>query len=235
MPASSWAGLALLIWAATVDPADVPMIRSASVTSSPASNRPAMTPISHALPADPPPPKTSARSPLKAVVELECSVEEGSVEEGRAEEGRAEEGVVFMGVASRELPGGRSRWRLAQSRDRGRRGSTHCGHCEHGSHLLPIDHDRGNASTPATRCATDSMPVAGALLVVVAAGAFVEAARRGRDPHSPPAAPPRVRLRHGAQVFLFLSLVRAANRAEPARKPRGQLHAAMVGPVPGQS
>jgi len=63
--------------------------------------------------------------------------------------------------------------------------------------------------------------------VLVAAGAFVEAAGRGRHPH-PPAAPPRVRLRHGAQVFLFLPLMRAANRAEPAREPGGQFHADMV-------
>src|SRR5271170_3851570 len=62
MRASSSAGVALVIWAAAVEPADVPMIRSASVTSNPASNRPAMTPISHALPADPPPPRTNARS-----------------------------------------------------------------------------------------------------------------------------------------------------------------------------
>src|SRR5215212_574064 len=54
---------ALVIWAAAVDPADVPMIRSASVTSNPASNRPAMTPINHALPTDPPPPRTNAHSP----------------------------------------------------------------------------------------------------------------------------------------------------------------------------
>jgi hypothetical protein len=63
MAASSSVGVALVIWAAAVDPADVPMIRSASVTSNPASNRPAMTPINHALPADPPPPRTNARSP----------------------------------------------------------------------------------------------------------------------------------------------------------------------------
>ena len=49
-------------WAAAVDPADVPTIRSASVTSNPAPKRPAMTPISHAFPADPPPPRTNARS-----------------------------------------------------------------------------------------------------------------------------------------------------------------------------
>src|SRR5690349_13727130 len=60
--ARSSVGRAALIWAATVDPADVPMIRSASVTSAPASNRPARTPISQALPAAPPPPRTNARS-----------------------------------------------------------------------------------------------------------------------------------------------------------------------------
>ena len=51
------------IWAAAVEPAHVPMVRSAVVTFSPASNRPAMTPISHALPVDPPPPRTNARAP----------------------------------------------------------------------------------------------------------------------------------------------------------------------------
>src|SRR5829696_1328303 len=162
MSASSWVGLALAIWAAAVDPADVPMIRSASVTSNPASNRPAMTPINHAWPADPPPPRTNARSPAartrlkastcswscsdisrsEAVVEVKC---------------RVEEGVVFMGVAFRELPGGRSRRRLPQSRERALQRSTHCGYCVHGTHLLPMDHDRRNASTPATRCAIDIM------------------------------------------------------------------------------
>ncbi len=73
---------------------------------------------------------------------------------------RGEEGVVFMGVAFRELPGGRSRWRLPQSRDRELQGSTHCGYCVHGTHLLSIDHDHWNASTPATRCAIGVMPVA---------------------------------------------------------------------------
>jgi hypothetical protein len=63
MAASSSVGVSLVIWAAAVDPADVPMIRSASVTSNPAANRPAMTPINHALPVDPPPPRTNARSP----------------------------------------------------------------------------------------------------------------------------------------------------------------------------
>ena len=42
-----------------------------------------------------------------------------------------------MGVAFRELPGGRSRWRLPQSRDRGPQRSTHCGYCVHGTHLQP--------------------------------------------------------------------------------------------------
>jgi hypothetical protein len=61
MSASNCVGGAPAIWAAVVDPADVPMIKSASVTSNPASNRPAMIPINHALPVDPPPPSTSAR------------------------------------------------------------------------------------------------------------------------------------------------------------------------------
>src|SRR6188474_1239668 len=90
------------------------MVRSAVATSSPASARPAMTPITQALPADPPPPRTSARS-------VACG---------------GEEGVVFMGVAFRELPVWRSRWRLLQSHDRAWRGSTHCGYCVHGTHLL---------------------------------------------------------------------------------------------------
>jgi hypothetical protein len=67
---------------------------------------------------------------------------------------RVEKGVAFMGVAFRELLGGRSRWRLPQSRDRALQGSTHCGHCVHGSHLLPMDHDRRNDCTPATLRAT---------------------------------------------------------------------------------
>src|SRR5215211_209413 len=175
MAAYSSAGrVPLVIWAATVDPADFPMIRSASVRSTPASDRPAMRPSSHALPAAPAPARTKARlseapaglmastcwlglgqlpcpgvpstaMPSEVVVELMCGVEEG---------------VVFMGVAFRELPGGRSRWRLPQSRDRGLQGSTHCGYCVHGSHLLPMDHDRRNANTPATRCTIGIMPVA---------------------------------------------------------------------------
>src|ERR1700722_2398263 len=108
-------GVPLVIWAATVDPADVPMMRSASVASIPASDRPAMRPISHALPAAPAPARTKARRcellagpmasarwlafgqlpcpgvrsaemPPEVVVALVCEVEEG---------------VVFMGVAFR--------------------------------------------------------------------------------------------------------------------------------------
>jgi hypothetical protein len=76
--------------------------------------------------------KVGSAMPWEAVVEVKYGVEEG---------------VVLMGVAFRELPFGRSRWRLPQSRDRGLQGSTHCGYCVHGSHLLPMDHDRRNAST----------------------------------------------------------------------------------------
>ena len=68
------------------------------------------------------------------------------------------------------------------------------------------------------------------LLVVVGAGALAEAAGRRWEP-DPAAAPPGVRLRHGAEVFLFLPLMRAANCAEPVRKPRGQLHGVMLGPI----
>jgi hypothetical protein len=135
MLASRSVGVALVIWAAAVDPADVPMIRSASVTSIPASHRPAMTPINHALPADPAPPRTNALSPSEAVVEVKC---------------RDEEGVVFMGVAFRELPVGHSRWRLPQSRSRELQGSTHCGYSVHGNHLLPTDFDRRQINTLAT-------------------------------------------------------------------------------------
>src|SRR6476659_6781038 len=95
--ASSSVGVAPAIWAAAVEPADVPMVRSAVVTSNPASNSPALTPISHAL------------------------------------------------------PGGRSRLRLPQSRDREMKRSTHCGYCVHGTHLLAMDHDRQDVSTAATR------------------------------------------------------------------------------------
>lgn len=52
-----------------------------------------------------------------------------------------------MGVAFRELPVGRSRWRLRQPRDRALQGSTHCGYCVHGLHLPPMDHDRRNDPT----------------------------------------------------------------------------------------
>ena len=125
LASSSVGGVPLVIWAATVDPADVPMMRSASVTSSPTSERPAMTPISHAFPADPPPWRTNARSPAACAGEVKR---------------RDEEGVVFKRVAFRELRVGRSRWRLRQSRHPGLIGSTHCGHSVHGSHLLSMEY-----------------------------------------------------------------------------------------------
>src|SRR5579863_8615157 len=159
MAAYSSAGrVPLVIWAAAVDPADVPMMRSAPVTSTPASDRPAMRPSSHALPAAPPPPRTRAR-----LVELPaCPVAPACwpgmgqfpcrgvrvmpSEVAAEDECRVEEGVVFMGVAFRELPVRSSRWRLPQSRDRALQGSTHYGYCVHGSHLLPMDHDHRNDS-----------------------------------------------------------------------------------------
>src|SRR5215472_2845622 len=175
MAAYSSAGrVPLVIWAATVDPADVPTMRSASVTSTPASDRPAMRPSSHALPAAPPPARTKARLlefpaclvasacwsgigqfPCRGV-RVTAMPSEVLVELMRG----AGEGVVVMGVAFRELPVGRSRLRLPQSRDRALRGSAHYGYCVHGSHLLPMDHDRRNASAPETRCAIGIKPAA---------------------------------------------------------------------------
>ena len=173
MAAYSSAGrVPLVIWAATVDPADVPMMRSASVTSTPASDRPAMRPSSHALPAAPAPARTKARLfELPPVCGVDLLVGHRPIPGPWRSRHRdatgavvelmrgVEEGVVFMGVAFRGLPVGRSQWRLPQSRDRGLQGSTHCGYCVHGSHLLPMDHDRRNASRPATRCAIGIAPV----------------------------------------------------------------------------
>jgi hypothetical protein len=103
---------------------------------------------------------------------------------------RGEEGVVFMGVAFRELPGGRSRWRLPQSRDREMLRSTQCGYCVHGAHLLPMDHDRQDVSTPATRCAAGIMPFAVSLS------------------NAPPTATPSsvMRLQSPATSFAFLTV-----------------------------
>jgi len=67
---ANWFGWFNRALEASADPADVPMTRSAPVTSSPASNRPAMTPISQALPAAPPPPRTSARSVEEGVASM---------------------------------------------------------------------------------------------------------------------------------------------------------------------
>ena len=119
MAAYSSAGrVPLVIWAATVDPADVPMMRSASVTSTPASERPAMRPSSHALPAAPPPARTKARLPeLPACLVVPACWPGIGQFPGRgvrvtpmpseAVAGLmrgAGEGVVFMGVAFRGLP-----------------------------------------------------------------------------------------------------------------------------------
>src|SRR5215470_15648977 len=54
-------GIPLRTWAPTTDPADVPTTTSADDRSMPASARPATTPISHAMPVMPPPPRTSPR------------------------------------------------------------------------------------------------------------------------------------------------------------------------------
>src|SRR4051812_30907158 len=108
MAAYRSAGRALVIWAATVDPADVPMIRSASVRSTPASARPAIKPSCQALPAAPPPARTRAR---------------------------VFEDAAVTGGAFRVMRGGRSGWRLARSRGPETQGSAHDGSCGHGSHL----------------------------------------------------------------------------------------------------
>jgi hypothetical protein len=71
------------------------------------------------------------------------------------------------------------------------------------------------------------------LLVAALDVALLEAAWRRREP-DPPAASLDVRLRHGAKVFLFLSLMRAPKRTEPVRKLRGQLHGGMLGPISGR-
>src|SRR6516165_4283404 len=92
---SSVGRVPLVIWAATVDPADVPMMRSASVTSTPASDRPAMRPSSHALPTAPPPARTKAR-----LVELPACLVAPACWPGIGQfPCLGEEGVVFMGVA----------------------------------------------------------------------------------------------------------------------------------------
>ena len=58
---SSAAGIPLRTRAAVVEPDEVPTTKSAaSVRSRPASARPVMTPICHACPAAPPPPRTRA-------------------------------------------------------------------------------------------------------------------------------------------------------------------------------
>src|SRR3954447_8507192 len=119
MAAYSSAGRVLLVtWAATVDPADVPMMRSASVTSTPASDSPLMRPSSHALPAAPAPARTKARlfellACLVASTSSSCNGQfpcrgvcvSGLPSEVVVELLRAvEEGVVLMGIAFRGVP-----------------------------------------------------------------------------------------------------------------------------------
>src|SRR5687767_1767079 len=65
-----------------------------------------------------------------------------------------------MGVASREMPGGALPVATTSVARSWTAGSTHCGHCVHGSHLLSMDRDRRDVRTPATRCATGFRPVA---------------------------------------------------------------------------
>src|SRR4051794_18781884 len=120
------------------------MMSSAPVRSTPASDRPAMRPSSHALPAAPAPASTSARL-VEFGARLAASGRWSGI--GRfpglgvlvtampsdvAVEWMpgVEEGVAFMGVAFRDrsgAPGGD----LPQSRGRGPRESTLCGYWVH--------------------------------------------------------------------------------------------------------
>jgi hypothetical protein len=168
MAANSSAGrVPLVIWAATVDPAEVPIIRSAEVASTPASDRPAMRPICHALPAAPPPARTKARlpAPPAGLMASACWLGLGQLpcpgvpaaampsEVGVELMCGVGEGVVFTGVAFRGCLSG------APSRDYLSRAIMPCGGAPitdtafMGSHLLPVDHGRPEVSTPATRCA----------------------------------------------------------------------------------
>src|ERR1700722_4275798 len=169
MAAYSSAGrVPLVIWAAAVDPADVPTMRSASVRSTPASDRPAIRPSSHALPAAPPPARTRARWPESpaCLVAPVCWPGIGqfpgrgvrvTVMSSEAVAGLtrgAGGGVVLMGVAFRGLPAGRSQLRLPQSRDRALQGAPITDTAHMGLTSLPMDHDHGDDRTPAMRCAT---------------------------------------------------------------------------------
>jgi hypothetical protein len=75
----------------------------------------------------------------------------------------------------------------------------------------------------------------GAELLLVAAldVALLKAAWRWWEP-DPPAASPGVRLRHGAKVFPFLSVMRAPKRTEPVRELWGQLHSGHARPISGE-
>ncbi len=82
--------------------------------------------------------------PSEVVVEVKC---------------RVEEGVVFMGVAFRaNCLAGLPVATTSVALDRGLQGSTHCEYCVHGTHLLPMDHDRQNASTPGGGVACPDCP-----------------------------------------------------------------------------
>src|ERR1700684_2824065 len=90
--------------AAAVAPDDVPITRSAaSVISMPASASPAMTPIVHACPADPPPPRTSATfltiCPLLQPVDTPVHRDTKTVLHGLCEIGRIETPVWVPDVA----------------------------------------------------------------------------------------------------------------------------------------
>ena len=202
MAAYSPAGrIPLVIWAAAVDPADVPIMRSASVRSTPASATPAMRPSSHALPAAPArreprlaclscppvlrrrpagpvPASSSCRGvrvtamPSEVVGELMRGVGEGAVFTGSR----------LSRIAYRALPV--TTTSVARSCPAG---STHYRHCVHGSHLLPVEHDDGNARTLATRCAIGikfAAHGAGASVLLLCSGrtARLRPGREGEQP-----------------------------------------------------
>ena len=110
MVASESAGVALVIWAAGRRSGRRPDEYIGRGQSDPAANEPARTPINQAFPVNPPEPTPNARSPAEGT-RLVASTRGWSLSElGRSEAVvdvpcRGEEGVVFMGVASRGLPG----------------------------------------------------------------------------------------------------------------------------------
>src|SRR5580658_3266669 len=71
--------------------------------------------------------------------------------------------------------------------------------------------------------------VLGAVRAWLLAAAILPATWRGWDPHLPAVPGSHVHLRHDAQMFRLMLLVRAATRTEPVCQPRRQLHFAILG------